>query len=125
MPVHPGRALLGVPVRVDLDDMRTELAAGRFRDAKVGIEGSLPQARPELAVLGVVEGKVLFYQPSRRSSLAVAIWSPHTWGRGVMRGPTPLGVLPDTLELVWGLGGGNVRFASDNELLDCSRRKLA
>ena len=39
--------------------MRTELAAGRFRDAKVGIEGSLPQARPELAVLGVVEGKVL------------------------------------------------------------------
>ena len=59
MPVHPGRALLGVPVRVDLDDARTELAAGRFRDAKVGMEGSLPQSRPELAVLGVVEGKVL------------------------------------------------------------------
>ena len=57
--------------------------------------------------------------------MVVATWSPYMWGRGVMRGPTPLRVLPDTLELVWGLGDGNVHFASDNVLLDCAKRKMA
>ena len=56
--------------------------------------------------------------------MAVATWSPYMWGREVLRGPIPLRVLPDTLELVWCLGGGNVHFASDDELLDCAQAQV-
>ena len=59
MAAHAGRTLIGVPIRVDADDMRAELASDRYRDAEVGIEGSLPQARSEFPVLGMVEGEFL------------------------------------------------------------------
>ena len=59
MTVHAGRALRGVYLRIDPDDLSVEVSPGCLCEAEIGIQRGAAEARPERAIVRIGERGLL------------------------------------------------------------------